>query len=75
MSALSKSLLLANMASLSGMCSQLLSVLADMRPAEAWPVMLETTDLFAKITKNVELDWLKTPLAHIVNSEELGMSR
>lgn len=68
---LSKSLLLANMASLSGMYSQLLSVLADYRPVEAWPVMQDTTDMFVKITRNVESDWLKTPFAHAAD-EDLG---
>ena len=54
------------------MCSQLLTVLADTRPAEAWPVMKETTDLFAKLTENVEADWQKTVFSRVVDEEELG---
>ncbi|KAI0345822.1 hypothetical protein BDW22DRAFT_1353428 [Trametopsis cervina] len=70
---LSKSLLMSNMGPLSGMCSQLLSVLADTRPVEAWSVMLETAEMFTTITKMVEEDWLKIPFSRITNDEELEL--
>lgn len=72
---LSKSLLLAHMASLSGMCSQLLSVLADTRPTEAWPVIQETLSTFYNMTRAIETDWLRTPFANVNTEEELSANR
>ncbi len=60
------------MSSLSGMCSQLLSILAETRPAEAWPVMQETADAFTQISRTVQGDWLKVPFSRITDESELG---
>ncbi|KAI0086488.1 hypothetical protein BDY19DRAFT_960151, partial [Irpex rosettiformis] len=68
---LSQSLLLLNMSSLSGMCSQLLSILADTRPSEAWLVMQEITDTFIQISSAIEGDWLKVPFSRITDENEL----
>ena len=60
------------MSSLSGMCSQLLSILADTRPAEAWPVMREIVDTFMQLSATVESDWLKVPFSRVADENELG---
>lgn len=54
------------------MCSQLLSILAETRPAEAWPVMQEIADAFMQISETVESDWLKVPFSRVVDENELG---
>jgi hypothetical protein len=70
--ALSRSMLLTNMSSLSRMCSQLLAILADNRPDEVWSVLEEMHDVFIQMSKTVQSDWLKTPFSRITKEDELG---
>lgn len=73
MESLSGNLLILHMATVSAMHTQAISILADYRPTEAWEVISEVVLGFEELTRIVEEDWTKCPLAGVEKDEALSM--
>lgn len=60
------------MATLSAMYAQLLSILADHRPADAWVVAIEHMQALNELTQTAEKGWTNNPLAAVEDESSLG---
>lgn len=60
------------MASLSAMCTYVLSALAETRRGDVWRTIPYVIQTFVTLTRSVEVQWLQSPLAFVEDEESLG---
>ncbi|GJE98287.1 hypothetical protein PsYK624_145130 [Phanerochaete sordida] len=68
----SSGLLLTHMATISAMYAQVISVLADSRPADAWTAVSKLVQIVSLLAKTAEDEWSLCPLASVDDDESLA---